>query len=609
MDGSKHRLKNQADALPDKPGIYFFVGGGKEILYIGKARSLKDRVHTYFLPTTDAKVLNILSEARHIDYILTESEREAAFLENNFIQQYQPKFNERLKDDKSFPYLKITADEDYPAITLTRRVEPDGARYFGPFNPAHQARKTIHLVNRHFGIRDCRETIPSKRRRPCLQHDLGLCSAPCTGLISREDYRDRVDNALLFLEGRVDDLIKILKTRMKAAADALEFELAGHWRDLILALDQIKVKPRFVSPRSEDKDIFGFSRSGADVALFVFFMRGGKVSRSEGIVDTPPDGTDDQRVLGTHILSFYRGRNDLPSKILLPFAPADRESLARTLSELRGSRVTLHIPVRGKNRKLAELADRNAALLLEKRSLSESPVEALREVLGLDSPPLLIEGYDISNTGGDESVGARVVFRHGRPDPPSYRKYRIRDVSGPNDTASLREVLRRRFSRIGRNDEDFPDLVLVDGGKGQLSAAGAALEALGMGDTALVSLAKREEIIFSSRFPQGLRLDRTSPALRLLQNVRDEAHRFAVTYHRQRRTRKSFASILDGIPGIGPERKKRLLTRYKGLEAIARADPDEIDALIGSKAATALRRTLREGGGARGERRTEPDTA
>ncbi len=592
MGSRDSSLKDKARSLPDKPGIYFFLGPDKSVLYIGKARSLQDRIRSYFLPTSDHKVRNILAEALDIDYIITDSAREAAFLENNFIQQYQPKFNERLKDDKSFPYLKLTVQEAYPGIYMTRRVEADGARYFGPFNPALHARKTIILINRYFGIRDCREAIPSTRTRPCLQHDLGLCTAPCTGFITETEYRERSENALLFLEGKVDDLLRITRRRMKKASERLEFEQAGKWRDLIFTLEQIKEKPRFISTRKEDKDIFGFASLDNRAAVYAFLMRRGKVVRSEGRIGDLPEGLTGAMFLKEQLISIYGDGEDLPGMIMLPFALADSEPSEDILHGLRRQRVQIKVPQRGKNRKLVELADRNAALLLKKRPVPDSPLQELASLLGLKAAPHIIEGYDISNTGGEESVGSRVVFRHGLPDKQSYRKYRIRSVAGPNDVASLQEVLLRRFSKISRSSEDFPSLVLVDGGKGQFNAARTVLESLGLGATPLVSLAKREEIMFSRRFPQGLSLDRTSPSLRLLQNIRDEAHRFAIAYHRRRRTKKSFASQLDGIPGIGPKRKSLLLSRYKSIPAIREAPQEELAPLIGSSAADALRKAL-----------------
>ncbi len=592
MDQAPALLKDLAQNLPNKPGIYFFLGRYKQVLYIGKARSLSDRVRSYFLPTSDPKVLNILAEARDIDYILTDTEREAAFLENNFIQQHQPKFNERLKDDKSYPYIKLTVQEPFPGIYMTRRVQPDGARFFGPFNPAHQARKTINLINRYFGIRDCRETIPSKRPRPCLQFDLSLCTAPCTSYISEMDYREQVENALLFLEGKVDELLKVARSQMKFASQRLEFEQAGHWRDLIFTLEQIKEKPRFISTRSEDKDICGYYGSHGRGAIFFFFMRSGKVARSKGIVRSIPKNQDEAAFLQDLLLAFYKNRQDIPPAILLPRIPADMEQLKESLAEFRSGRVLLTVPVRGKNRKLVKLADRNAALLLEKPHVADNPLQELQQVLGLDSLPRLIEGYDISNTGGDESVASKVVFRHGLPDKNLYRKYRIRSVAGPNDIASLQEVLHRRFSRLSGSEGDAPDLVLVDGGKGQLNAARTVMDSLNLRQIHLISLAKRQEIVFSDRFRHGLYLDRTSPALRLLQNIRNEAHRFAITFHRQRRTKKSFDSLLDGIAGLGPQRKKRLLERYASIEDIRSTALEDLASIIGMKAAEELLKTL-----------------
>lgn len=594
MNPELRRLKKLAKSLPLRPGIYFFLGKDKEVLYIGKARSLRNRVHSYFLPVADAKVKKILAETRDIDTILTESEREAAFLESNFIQEYQPKFNERLKDDKSFPYLKLTQGEKYPGIYLTRRVEADGSRYFGPFSPAHQARKTILLLNRYFGIRDCREPIPGRRKRPCLQYDLRLCSAPCVAFISENEYEESVANALLFLEGKVEELLKVLQQKMKEAASSQRFEEAGHWRDLIFSLDQIKEKPRFISTQSEDKDIFGWGKAQQEKAVFVFLMRRGKVIQSRTRLlpkaDSQEDATDLARVLD----AFYRDDPDLPDKIVLPFRPEGAAELQRRLSVLKGKKIKIHVPSQGKDKKLMELANRNASLLLKKKTGEADPAEALQEVLGLPSPPLLIEGYDISNTGGDESVGSRVTFRQAKPYKNGYRKYRIKTIDGPNDVASLQEVLERRFSTPLDSADDIPDLVLVDGGKGQWNAAKKVLEELGYSNLPLISIAKREEIIFSDRHPRGLRLARTSPALQLVQRIRDEAHRFAITFHRQRRSKKSFASGLEGIPGIGPKRRQLLLSHYGNLQAIRQASLADLTALIGRKAAHELQLSFRK---------------
>lgn len=325
-------LKKKIELLPQKSGIYFFKNKENEIIYIGKARSLKERVKSYFQATSEAKISNILAETTDVDFILTDSEREAAFLENNYIRQYQPKFNLRLKDDKSFPYLKLTTQEKFPGIHLTRRVEPDGAKYFGPFSPAHQARMTIHLINKYFGIRGCKEGIPGKRKRPCLEYDLNLCSAPCLDYISEEEYQENVKNALLFLEGDVEKLLKILKFRMQKAASEQQFEQAMHWRDTIRTIEQIKEKPKLISVRQEDLDIFGFFRDQEKVALYVFPMRRGKVIESEEFLFQEKMSIPNKDILFSFLIRFYDNREDRPAKILLPFASGKKEGLSKELS-------------------------------------------------------------------------------------------------------------------------------------------------------------------------------------------------------------------------------------------------------------------------------------
>ncbi|MDH4270816.1 MAG: excinuclease ABC subunit UvrC [Candidatus Aminicenantes bacterium] len=585
----REKLRAKLADLPDKPGIYFFKNSRREIIYIGKARSLKDRVRSYFLPTDDLKVSQIISETKDLDFILTGSEKEAAFLENNFVQRYQPKFNLRLKDDKSFPYLKLTTAERYPGVYLTRKVEDDGAGYFGPFSPALQARKTIHLLNRYFGIRGCAESIPGKRRRPCLEYDLKLCSAPCVGFIGESDYGEIVANGRLFLEGRAKQLLRILKEKMTEASRRQEYEQAAHWRDLIRTIEQVREKPRLTSVALEDVDILGLARAADHVAVYVLFMRKGKVREAEEIVrresvDKPVDA------LLTQVLEdFYRDSKDLPAKILLPGSPASLADFAARLSSRKGKTVKIQIPQKGQDRRLVDLANQNAAVLLRK---SREDVPAQRELavlLGLKSPPERIEGFDISNTGGDESVGSLVVFEGGKPNKDEYRKYKIKGVAGPNDIASLKEVVRRRYARVLAEGRVLPDLILVDGGKGQLQAAETALRELGLTGLAVVSLAKKEEIVFTRKAKSGLCIDRTSPALKLLQRIRDEAHRFAVSFHRRRREKKSFASALDGIPGLGPKRRTSLLARYRSLEEIERASEKELAVIIGPRIARILK--------------------
>ncbi|HUU52941.1 MAG TPA: excinuclease ABC subunit UvrC [Candidatus Heimdallarchaeota archaeon] len=584
----KRNLKTILEDLPTKPGIYFFKNSENDVIYIGKARSLKDRVKSYFGATSDSKVHNILAETIDIDYIFTDSEKEATFLENNFIQQYQPKFNIRLKDDKAFPYLKVTSQDRSPGIFLTRRVEPDGARYFGPFNPVHQARKTIHLINKSFGIRGCRETIPGKRKRACLEYDLKLCAAPCVQYISESEYRARVEDTLLFLEGKTDKLLRSLKQKMKEDAADEEFERAAQLRDLIQAIEQLKAKPTLISTRQENKDIFGYSTAQNQVHLTVFRMRLGKVIETEVMSCKKKKNVSDSSILSSELLKYYKKSPDFPDKIILPFRISREKNISALISQAKGKKVEMIIPVRGENKKLLELAQKNTEDLARKETDAPSLSE-LKNLLGLKSMPQRIEGFDISNTGGDESVGSMVVFEEGKPNKSEYRKYKIRTVDGPDDVASLQEVIRRRYASLLTEGHEFmPDLVFVDGGKGQLNAALKALHELGVEDVAVASLAKKEEQIFIPNQKDGLRLKRTSPALKLLQNIRDEAHRFAITYHRRRRTKKSFASPLDAIPGIGPKRKKILLTKYKSVGEIKKAPLEELEELVGAKAAQDL---------------------
>lgn len=535
-----HPLKPAVDALPDKPGIYFFKNEAGEILYIGKARSLASRVKSYFLPTDDPKVRNILAETTRLDYLLTGSEREAAFLENNFIQQAQPKFNLRLKDDKSFPYLRLTVRENSPGIFLTRKVAPDGARYFGPFNPAREARKTIQLVTRHFRLRTCEDGVFRGRKRPCLEYELGFCAAPCVGKTDSETYQALVRDALLFLEGRTGELSVALKDRMRAAAAEERFEDAARARDLLRTIDQIRSRPKAISVRLENLDIFGWARSGSTLAISVFHMRGGKVRESrEFTLDADPTQTAGE-TLGGILEEFYAERL-LPDKIIVPAAPAGDAARSNVWSGKAGRRVPLIIPRSGSRRTLLDWATRNAEALLRRSGLEQAALEDLRAALRLPSLPVRIDGFDISHTQGVETVASLVAFLNGRPWKAGYRTYKIRTVGGPDDTAAMSEVVKRRFVRLLREQRPLPDFVLVDGGLPQLGAARESLAGLGLAGLPVGALAKREEIIFTAGHPAGIRLEKTSSALKLIQHIRDEAHRFAVSFHRRRRTKRSFA--------------------------------------------------------------------
>jgi excinuclease ABC subunit C len=526
--------------FPESPGIYFFKNAAGGIVYIGKARRLRDRVRSYFQPTDDPKVAAILSETADVDYILTDSEREAAFLENNFIQQTQPKFNLRLKDDKSFPYLKLTVGEPFPGIYFCRRVAQDGSRTFGPFSPAQEARRTIHLLAKAFGIRTCEAPVFRGRKRPCLEYDLKLCSGPCVGLIGPAEYRTRVRDARLFLEGRTARLAEALRTRMEKSATAESFEEAAHWRNVLKALDQVRIKPALISVRLEDQDVLGRAAGGGREAVYVFVMRRGKVVRSHEMPRLAEQGLGDGEALADAMRAFYAGGREAPPRILAPYPPAGRAGLEKELAKADGRKHEIVVPARGKNKALLEMARRNAERVLAAADESLAPLLALREALALPVLPARIEGFDVSNTQGVETVASMVAFENGSPRKDDYRKFRVKTVTGPNDVASLAEVVGRRYSRLLREKAPWPDLVLVDGGKPQLRAAGRVLDGLGLGSLPLASLAKREEIVYTRTRPGGLRLARTSAELKLLQRVRDEAHRFAVAYHRHRRAKRAW---------------------------------------------------------------------
>jgi excinuclease ABC subunit C len=492
-----------------------------------------------------------------------------------------------LKDDKSFPYLKLTVQEKYPGVYFTRKVVPDGARYFGPFAPPNEARRTIHLVNKHFRIRGCDEAVPGRRKRPCLEYELKLCSAPCVANISEEAYRESVENALLFLEGKTEKLAAAMKRKMKDAADKQDFEEAAHWRDIIRTLEEIKAKPKFISAGLENLDIFGFARGGSHIGIFIFFMRRGKVRESKEVFFEEREDRSDRQILFRFLVNFYRARGEKPDKILAPFIDlSQREKLAQLFAGQGQKKVEVLTPFKGKSKALVELAKRNAEILLQKKKDKSSPLRQAMTALGLRSLPQTIEGYDISNTGGSESVGSVVVFENGLPNKNEYRKYTIKTIEGPNDVASLKEVIRRRYKKILEEKSNLPDLILVDGGKGQLQAALNALKDVRVMRVPVISLAKKQEVLFSPAHKEGIRLDRTSPALKLFQSIRDEAHRFAISFHRRRREKRSFESSLDGIPGLGKKRKTALLTRYGSIEEIQNAPLDELAKIIGKKAAT-----------------------
>jgi excinuclease ABC subunit C len=603
-------LKAQILRLPEQPGVYLFSNAGGETIYVGKARALRDRVRSYLAaagsnPKTDA----LLQEAGKLDFILTDSVVEALALENHLIKQRQPRYNILLRDDKNYPYLQLSTSEAFPRVLLVRRVERDANFYAGPFLPATLARKTISLAHRLFGIRSCNEEITGRRGRPCLEYDIRRCIAPCVAaLCSKEQYDRAVGHTRLFLEGRNDELVTRLGEQMTEAAAGERFEEAAELRDAMKTVQTLGGRQqKMAGPTLGDRDAFGLKIGPVGAVIQVFQVRRGRViERVELGADTAQAGADEPEVLQAAVQQFYEVRN-VPPEVHLPAAPEDSAVLEEWLSERAGRKVHLAVPKRGEKRGLLDLACRNAAAAYDARfndsaAASYDALETLRQVLGLLSWPRRIECFDISTIQGRETVASMVVSEEGRMRPSEYRKFRIRGLElpaslaagvedrapGPDDFAAMHEVVLRRYRRLLEQGGAFPDLIVIDGGKGQLSAAYAALEALGLVNLVAVGLAKKEELIYARDRRDPVALSTHDPALLLLQRIRDEAHRFAVTFHRQARRSRDLRSEIDGIPGVGPRRRRLLLTTFGSVAGVRRATREEMTAAVGPKAADAV---------------------
>ncbi|MFQ5525203.1 MAG: excinuclease ABC subunit UvrC [Thermoanaerobaculia bacterium] len=589
----------KAKALPDRPGIYVFRDGSGRPLYVGKANSLRKRVASYAKSGHEPRLEAMLSEARDLEILVTDSGAEALLLENNWIKRKQPRYNILLRDDKTYPYLKLTMEDDFPRIAFTRRISNDGGEYFGPYLPGGIARRAIKLVQKLFQVRVCTIEIDGKLPRPCLYYDMKRCLGPCVdGLTTRTAYEAAVAEARLFLQGRSKELLRGLKRSMKAASDALEFEEAGRLRDLMAEVESASQRRKLSSTRGEDVDIFGVHVQGANAAVVVLVMRGGQVLDRREIFWEGRQETNADRLLSELLPQIYDRTTFIPKEVHLP-VPIDGEAeLSEWLSEKRGQRVYLRLPARGPKAQRIALANRNSKLAHRRRFRSAGPtqagLEALRDHLALDEPPQRIEGFDISNFQGDKTVASMVVCEAGRMRKTDYRSFNIRGVEGPDDTASLHEAVFRRYRR--RLDEVgvMPDLILIDGGRGQLNAALRALTELGVEETPAVALAKREEEVYLVDHPEPLRLPRKDSGLQLLQQIRDEAHRFAVTRHRKRRRRSVLRSSLDSVPGIGPRRRRMLLRRFGSLAGVREAELDQLQEVLGPRLGADLHRSLQE---------------
>jgi excinuclease ABC subunit C len=577
-------LERKIGELPDQPGIYVFLDGKGRALYVGKAKSLRKRVANY-RRAEDPRIAAMVGDAVDLETVVTGSEAEALLLENNWIKKRRPRYNVLLRDDKTYPYVKLTA-EPWPRVAFTRRIGGDGAEYFGPFLPGGLARRAIKLTQKLFGLRVCSLEIDGSLPRPCLYYDMKRCLGPCVeGLTTEAEYARAVEGARLFLSGRTDELLRDLKREMKAAAEGLEFERAARLRDTLAEIESVTQRRSLASVRGEDVDIYGVRLAGGNAAVTILVMRGGQVLDRRELFWEGREDLSEERLLSELLPQVYDRTTFIPKEIHLPLPVEGDEALAEWLSARKGERVYVRLPVRGQKAERMRLARRNAELAHRRRFRVKSPqqeaAQRLADALELPEAPQRIEGFDISSFQGSEMVGSLVVWEGGRMLKKDYRSFNLKGMAGQDDFAAMRQVVERRYRR--RLDElgAMPDLILVDGGRGQLNAALEALAVLGVEETPIVGLAKREEEVYRPELPGPLRLPRDHTGLQLLQQVRDEAHRFAVSRHRGRRSKRTLRSRLDDIPGIGPWRRKLLLQRFGSLDAVRAAAIEEVQATLG----------------------------
>ena len=599
------RFQAQLQSLPARPGVYIFSNAKGEIIYVGKAASLKTRVRSYFGATHsfEPKTRRLVEHIANVDFILTKTAQEALLLEATMVKRHQPFFNVRLKDDKHYPYLKIDLKEEWPRVEITRRVLVDGARYFGPFASAGSVRRSLDLVKKLFPWRSCTKTITGDDPRPCLEYYIHRCIGPCASLCSKDEYDAVIGQTIMFLEGRTDEIARDLRKEMRTSSEALEYERAARLRDQVQAIERTTERQVMEVRDRIDMDVFGLAREEQEAYVQVFFVRKGNVVgrdnfQLDGTADEP-----DETVFSSFVEQFYESAAYVPQRVLLPLAISDGHLIEEWLTERRGTKVQLLVPERGEKRQLVQRAMENAREALQQaraKWLADSgkkreALEQLQEELNLPTLPQRIECYDISNIQGTSAVGSMVVFVDGHAKRNEYRRFRIKSVGGSNDFAMMQEVLKRRFARAAdatrgdgetpvEYDESFgamPDLVIVDGGKGQVSAAHDAMRNLSVGHIPLAGLAKRFEELYVKDVSEPIVLDRTSQALYLVQRVRDEAHRFAITYHRGVRAKSGMQSALDAVPGVGPKRKRALLRKFGSVKGIREASPEEIAATPG----------------------------
>lgn len=583
-------LEGKLKQIPSGPGVYLYKDTAGQTIYVGKAKSLRNRVRTYFQLSRDLdqRKDQMMEAIEDVQFIMTDTEGEALALENNLIKRYQPKYNILLRDDKTYPHIKLTVNEPFPRAVITRRVRKDGALYFGPFFPAGLARKSLKLIERYFLIRNCNIQIDGKRPRPCLQYYIHRCLGPCVdGLTSFEQYQEAVKDVRLFLEGRNNDLIKRLQVKMEEASSNEQYEVAAHYRDAIETMETLAERQKMAVMGYDDIDIFGYHREDYMVAVSIFHMRGGRVVDKRELFWEDQENFDAPEFFQSVVKQYYVDAPFIPVEIHIPVDFEDRDLLEQWLSERRGRKVDIRTPQRGAKRELMELVQRNAQLSFMQRFRAAMPSSAtiskeIEEVLDLEKPPRRIECFDISNLQGSDVVASMVVWEDGRMKKSDYRRFIIRSLSGlPDDFQSMREVVTRRYKRVQEEGHAMPDLVLIDGGIGQLHAAQSALDELNIVDQALASIAKKEEIIYiAGREDEPIILEHRSPVLRVIQQIRDESHRFAINFHRERRGRRTLTSELSEISGIGLKTTQKLLTHFGSLAKIREASVEDLQGVI-----------------------------
>lgn len=601
------QLEAKLASLPTDPGVYQFKDAEGSIIYIGKAKNLRNRVRTYFHAShhPHGKTGRMISKVADVELMVTENEVEALILEANLVREYKPRYNVDLKDDKHFPYIKITTNEPFPRVMIVRRLSKDGATYFGPYTSSRGMRGTVALLTRMFKIRTCNLTIPhpkGKEQKVCLDYYIKRCGGPCEELQSEEDYREKVDAVIMVLSGKAPELIEQLETRMAAASEAMDYEAAMEYRDQIEAVRSVMRQQHVDVGEMVDRDIVALAREEKDaIAVVMQIRQGALIGRQDFQLTADPDDPD-ETILFAFLQQYYNKQPNLPNEVYLPLEISESGLVSRWLRKVKGSKVVVHTPKRGDKVKLVDLANANARLLLDemliqKRGHTErmsKMVVALKEALSLPKAPLSIACFDISNTGETDAVGSCVYFENARPKKSEYRHFRIKGVRGQDDFGMMREVVGRYFHRLREEEKPPPDLIVVDGGKGQLSSALGEIKRLGFDQQLIIGLAKRLEEVFLPGQTDPITIDRRSPALMLLKQVRDEAHRFAINYNRKVRDKRTFRSELDDIPGIGPTRRDALIKYFGSVEQIRQASVEQLSEVpgISGKLAETVSRAL-----------------